>query len=115
MLKDMKMKMANMGESEDDVVAAGGFSNKGLSEKGPEYPYCLKLYLGPDELAKLGITELPALDDKMDLVAKVEVVGLRQEHGNNTMEVQIVAMELSEPKKEKSAEQALYGEETSEG
>jgi hypothetical protein len=58
---------------------------------------------------------MPPLESEMLLMAKVKVVGLRMEKDNSTMEIQIIAMDLSKPKKEKSAEETLYGEEKKEG
>lgn len=109
-MKNMAIsKMKMMGG--DDVVADVGYSNKGLAEKSekPEYPYCLKMYLSQDELSKLGIEKLPELNSVVDLMAKAVVVAVRNEHESKTMELQITDMEISQNKKSKAPESALYG------
>lgn len=113
-LTDMAIAKSNMAEDGDEIVKNVGYSAAGLgSEKeveGPEYPYCLKLYLGPDELAKLGMTELPQLGSLVDMMAKVKVVGQRLDDNNKTMEIQIVEMALGKIEQEnKNPAEALYG------
>lgn len=97
----------------DDVVPNVGFSNKGLNEEKEsekEYPYCLRIYLGPEELKNLGINELPNLGVELDLLAKAKVVELRsdEKHGN-TMTIQITDMAVKSSEKKKDTAELLYG------
>lgn len=106
----MKMNKVIMG---DDVVADVGFSNKGINSKvekkdDDEYPYCLRLYLGPKELEMLGIEKLPELGAKMGLMGMVKVVALREGPEGNTLELQITDMDLVEQKQKKSNEEMFY-------
>lgn len=99
----------------DDVVANVGYSNAGLAKPSePEYPYCLRIHLGPQEIANLGMTELPKLGSEMMLLAKVKVMGMRVDSEmGNTLEIQITDMAMSEEKsreEKKPKEQVLYGE-----
>lgn len=107
-LKSMALtKNIMMGE---DVVADVGYSNKGINEeKTEEYPYCLKLHLTQNELTKLGVDEMPALESEMSLIAKVKVVGARSENDQHSLELQITEMLLGKPKKEQEHESMLYG------
>jgi len=95
----------------DDVVANVGFSGKGITEQAkPEYPYCLKLYLSQQELDMLEIEDLPVVGTTLKLNAKVLVSSTRSDvEMGNTMELQIVEMELGSEKKPMDAEEALYG------
>ena len=84
------------------------------SMKAPSYPYGLRISLGPDELAKLGIQDAPALEAEMvfkvkAFVAEVEKVDTDGDEKDFKIELQIKAMEQIEDKKEKSASEALYG------
>ena len=95
----------------DDVVANVGFSGKGITEPAkPEYPYCLKLYLSQQELDMLEIEDLPVVGTTLNLKAKVLVSSTRSDvEMGNTMELQIVEMELGSEKKPMNPEEALYG------
>ena len=108
-LKSMKIQKM-MG---DEMVSNVGYSNKGLggAEKEEEsYPYCLKLYLGPDELKMLELKELPKLGSSLDLMAKVKVMSMRIEGMGNCLELQITDMALGSNKKLKNVEKMLYSE-----
>lgn len=96
----------------DDVVANVGYSAKGLSEPSkPEYPYCLRLSLGPDELKMLGITELPKINSEMELEAKVKVVGVSTSEHGDRLELQITEMALdNDDDEETPLENIMYGE-----
>jgi hypothetical protein len=72
----------------------------------PKYPYGLTICLCDDELAKLGITEIPKVGSVMQLTALVEVCSVsqyeNQEGADSNLSLQITDMELaasnSEPK-----------------
>ena len=95
----------------DDVVANVGYSAKGLAEPSkPEYPYCLRLNLGPDEIKMLGMTELPKINSEMKLEAKVKVVGISTSEYGDRLELQITDMALDMDKDEESSiENIMYG------
>lgn len=79
---------------------------------GPRYPYGLCLYLDDETLAKLGITELPAVGSILTISAQATVtsVGMSQQQDGDKeqrAELQITDMELAPPRK--SAATVLYG------
>jgi hypothetical protein len=102
---DMKLDK----QSEPETLIAGSDSS--------EYPYGLQLSLDNEQLSKLGMTDLPAIDTEFTLVAKVCVVGTSQydakdsENPHRSVQLQIEAMELSPSQEEgeKSAADRLYG------
>jgi hypothetical protein len=110
-MKSMAMKK-NTILGGDDVVANVGYSAAGLSEKPKEeYPICLKLYLGPDEIKMLGITELPEISSELELEAKVKVVGISKDERGSRLELQITDMSLeSEKDNDEPIENIMYGE-----
>jgi hypothetical protein len=81
-------------------------------DSGPAYPYGLSLNLDDEVLAKLGLTEMPAVGAKMMLMAEVEVTGTSQYSNQDGKEgnvnLQITAMELN-PSDKPSAAERLYG------
>lgn len=83
-------------------------------EMQDEYPYGLRISLGNEELAKLGIKELPAIDTEMKLTALVCVVGITQSDSANgepyrNVELQIEQMALAPAKEEDNATaKAMY-------
>lgn len=80
-------------------------------DKGPKYPYGLSINLCDETLAKLGITELPAVGTKMMLHAMVEVTSTsqyeRQDEKEININLQITDMELAAEEK-KSPESLMY-------
>ncbi len=75
----------------------------------PEYPYGLRISLDSESLAKIGITELPAIDAEFKITALACVVSVSQyesqgtDKSNRSVDLQIEMMELS-PAKEESGE-----------
>lgn len=122
-MKLINMALSNMAEDGEEIVADVGYSSEGLAheksesksepkKEGPDYPYCLKLYLGPDEVKKLALSQMPALGSSLEMMAKVMVVGQRLDDNNMTLELQITDMGLDKPAApmaKKSAVEALYG------
>ena len=79
-------------------------------EMTEEYPYGLRINLRTEELAKLGITTLPAVGAEMKLIASVRVIGTGQNEYqdgdvNRHVELQIEQMALDT---DKPAEKVLY-------
>lgn len=83
-------------------------------EMQDEYPYGLRISLSNEELTKLGITELPAVDTEMKLTALVCVVGVGMNESQNGephkhVELQIEQMSLASAKEEDNATaKAMY-------
>ena len=79
-----------------------------------EYPYGLRIRLGNEELSKLGIKEMPAIDTEMKLTALVCVIGINQSDSANgepyrSVELQIEKMSLVSAKEEDNATaKAMY-------
>lgn len=74
-----------------------------------EYPYGLRISLGEDELAKLGVTGLPAIDTDMRLSALVCVVSISQHENQGgkperRVELQIEQMALAGAAEDDAAE-----------
>lgn len=81
----------------------------------PKYPYGLSICLDDDALAKLGITDLPAVGSVMQLTALVEVCSVSQYENqtgkDNSLNLQITDMELAAGNGEpKALANRLYGE-----
>lgn len=98
-----------------DMKLSSGQAETLLSEPEPaEYPYGLRISLGHEELQKLGINEMPALDSEHRLVALVCVVGTSvtedqsSEKPMRSLQLQIEQMSLSPAKEEDEADR-LYG------
>ena len=75
-----------------------------------EYPYGLRINLDNETLAKLGMTELPAIDAEFKLMALVCVVGITQNESSEgkpyrSIDLQIEQMMLM-PAKEEAGEGA---------
>lgn len=81
----------------------------------PKYPYGLTICLCDDDLAKLGITELPKVGSVMQLTALVEVCSVsqyeNQDGADNSLSLQITDMELAASNSEpKPLANRIYGE-----
>lgn len=87
----------------------------------PDFPYGLKIHLGPEEMKKLGL-DVPKVGETMGLVASVEVTDVSSNKGEDdvrqtSMSLQITGMRLSEgspekpeaKKEEKSTSETLFG------
>lgn len=79
----------------------------------PVYPYGLRLCLCDDALKKIGITELPKIDEVMEITCKVQVVSVRSqkvsdEYNDDGVDLQITDMEIVSSGG-KSAAEKLYG------
>lgn len=103
-------KMTSMKMSKKEAKA----ENSGEMDQ-PEYPYGLSLHLDDEALSKLGMKTLPTIDTTMSLNAKVKVTEVT-EHSQSgekkmrrSVSLQITDMELYPEGKEKSKEEALYG------
>jgi len=72
-----------------------------LKDNGPQYPYGLQVRLDEESIKKLGI-QLPAVGDKMKLVAVAEVYSVSDHKSvygqNRAIELQITDMALSSSK-----------------
>lgn len=83
-------------------------------EMKEEYPYGLRIRLGSEELAKLNMPELPAIDAEFKLTALVCVVEISQSDSTNgepyrSVELQIEKMSLLSAKEEDNATaKAMY-------
>ncbi len=76
------------------------------------YPYSLRIYLGPEEVSKLQLKN-PQIGQKMQLEAMVEVVAVSSENTKGdeskvSVTIQIKEMMFESPDEEK-AEEKLYG------
>lgn len=80
----------------------------------PSYPHGLKLYLDPDTIAKLGISEAPEVGAKMGIMGIAEVVAVNKVEGRGdddkfTIELQIQDLDVKGKSKEEKASNMLYG------
>ncbi|CAB4144376.1 hypothetical protein UFOVP456_37 [uncultured Caudovirales phage] len=80
----------------------------------PSYPYGLCLHLGKDELEKLGITALPDVGAKMEIMAKgyVKSTSAYETQGDGksqSVEIQITDLEVA-PGERKDPAQVMYGQ-----
>lgn len=83
----------------------------------PRYPYGLRLRLDEDQLAQLGIDELPKVGGVVTVHAKADVISVsenehtsedRKEHKHRTVELQITDLGFDTPGG-KDAAAELYG------
>lgn len=79
-----------------------------------EYPYCLKMHLNKDVIDMLGMKEMPAVEQVLNMQAVAKVVGVRSDEMGPMIEIQIVEMGLEKSKQKVNVQKALYGESESE-
>lgn len=104
MLKDMRI--SDMEKKNNTLLS--------VVDDKPNYPYSLKLMLDSDTVAKLGLADLPDVGEKMQMLAVVEVVGVRKEGevgdvGKYCLDLQIQQMDIKESEKDESVSGMLYG------
>lgn len=89
-----------------------------LVERRPQFPPGLEITLRNEELKKLGFSEerkLPQVEDRMMLVAMVEVIGIDQDDmhdGSRQRRVRLQLQEMkleSKPAIDRSAAETLFG------
>lgn len=101
---DMKM---SQDESEPSML-----QSQEMSPEKPEYPCGLMISLENDQLAKLGINELPKVGSEFNFQAKGVVCRVSMQESedgdNKCVGIQIQAIDMGE--KKLSATQALYGD-----
>lgn len=66
----------------------------GLAPMSIEYPYGLRITLCEEELDKLGIEELPAAGEEVEIHARGKVVVSRMEGGEESQSIEIQICEL---------------------
>lgn len=103
-LVNMKRSKADREKSMDAAVPA---------PEAPRYPWGLSLSLDNEVLEKLGLDDLPEVDDELELVARVTVTRVSsadQAEGGPSRDVglQITEMALEAPKRRKSTADVLY-------
>lgn len=92
-LKSMKIEREDLEREETSSL---------VNSRGPEYPYGLRIHLGPKELKKVGIVnDAPKIGDILGLHAMVQVVGIDLDENNMggkdmRVELQITEMALQD-------------------
>ena len=90
------IKLVSMKRSKESMRA-----NQTVSSKPDPYPYGLRLHLDKDELKKLGIKELPDVNDTFHIMAVADVVGTsrslyKDSEESSGIDLQITMMTLSD-------------------
>lgn len=106
------MAMVSMKQSAEE--AAEAVSNS-VSNDAPEYPYGLSLSLDEESLAKLGMTQPPAVGTKFQITANITVrsaSSYQSQDGESeaTSTWQITDMEVSTQSNADRAASMLYGD-----
>ena len=99
--------MCMTGEEQKDFC-----SPQPIAPQGPKYPYGLRITLGPTEIKKLNLQEMPEVDMLFKLAGKVKVVEVSSdEKGEHSLSLQIVDMDLGNDREESDsdASKVLYG------
>lgn len=102
------MKSMKMSDSEQKEYATGS-----VMSGVPLYPWGLQITLDDESLKKLGIKDLPAIDQVMEITVKAQVVSLTaRKEGNDDncacVSLQITDMEILDSGVDMAAEK-LYG------
>lgn len=105
-MKDMSLTAEEAKEYAGDMCC-------GPDEKGPKYPYGLTISLNDGSIEKLGITSLPMVGTKVNIMAVAVVTSIEQRQdsdGENetSMCLQITQMEAQMPSPEKNAAEKMW-------
>jgi hypothetical protein len=91
---------------------------KSMAVDAPRYPYGLSINLDEDAIAKLDLDELPATDEVMILVARVDVTGTSSNETTGggkrrsiTLQITEMALGPNETGDKPKAQDVLYGKE----
>lgn len=98
-----------------DMATGAEEASESTETEDSQYPWGLRLTLDDDALAKLGITAMPSAGTKMKLSATVLVCSVasysdKAGEPENTVSLQITAMELSGANSASDAATLLYGD-----
>lgn len=104
-MKSMKMSAAE----------AESYGPSTVMTDPPEYPYGLQVTLYDEAIKKLGLSEMPAVGEKMTLLARVEVCRTEQNDSvgggrHRCLSLQITDMALGPDEAAKSPAEVLYSE-----
>lgn len=108
---DLKIKLVNMKRTPPPVPQEPA----SVMTEGPRYPWGLAVNLDEESLQKLGVANLPDVENEMILVGRVKVTRTQssQDEGgkrHRSMELQITDMALNNGDDEKDAAGTLYKE-----
>jgi hypothetical protein len=104
------MAMADMKMSKSETIAYSEVAEK--EDDGPQYPYGLCIHLEKEQLAALGITEMPEIGASMMIHANAYVKTVSQydtkDGKDQRVELQITEMDV-QPGEAKDASEIMYG------
>jgi len=106
-MKDMSLTADEAKEYKGNMVASSD------DDAGPKYPYGLNIFLCDESLEKLGVTSLPNVGTKVNImaVAVVSSVEQRQQQNGETetsLSLQITGMEMQMPTPDKNAAAKMW-------
>ncbi len=105
--------MKDMAFTPEEAKEYAGDMCCGPDENGPKYPYGLTIHLCDDSIEKLGITSLPMVGTKVNIMAVAVVTSIEQRQdskGENetSMSLQITQMDTQMPTPEQNAAQKMW-------
>lgn len=105
---DLKIKLVNMKRAAPKPTEPSS-----VMGEGPRYPWGLAVNLDEESLQKLGVAQLPDVENEMILVGRVKVTrtSSSQDEGggrHRSMELQITDMALNNGDEEQDAASTLY-------
>ena len=106
------MAQIDMTQSKEEAKEYGDSLMEG---DAPKYPYGLKITLNDESLAKLNLTQLPAIGTKLQISATAEVCSTsayqdQSGEAETSMSLQITAMELGGTQQSNDLASKLYGQ-----
>lgn len=95
-MKLVSMKLDKKREDDDCASPCGEVER-------PDYPWGTRLNLADEQLAKLGLPAMPAAGAVLDVIARGEVIGVREEQVDGetrrSLEIQLVELGVEAPGK----------------